>query len=320
VDGTGGKFDEIHCLLDKYPEPFDLKSFRRYAASQYFEDQLDVWLALNTYKLLGNDELKDRAEEIIRLYLQEGAEKQANISSHLKNRVLRDVREWTMEDPREVFQKVQDDIFQMLHDCLWSFYGQTLSSVSVELSKKEALWWKDPHITFAKFFTFPNPVFLPESRMHGALSFLLFAISVSINYYYDFPYIWWYLAYGYIARTLCGPRLDTQAWFVLFVCSPLFLQKGRLFKPKLTPGPPRRMAQFLGSTMTTAGVIFYHFGYRWLAYIMFSMMIAVGGLFAFCDICFGCMFFALLMKLGLIPEDICVLCRVTYVGVRVHGK
>ncbi len=54
------------------------------------------------------------------------------------------------------------------------------------------------------------------------------------------------LGTGFLARTLCGPRLDPQAYFVLFVMRPIFVDRLNLLSNTFHPGPPKRLAQFMG--------------------------------------------------------------------------
>lgn len=65
-------------------------------------------------------------------------------------------------------------------------------------------------MTARQFFTFPSPVNAAESRLHQGLVACLVALSCSLTYFYGIPWLWLYITYGFLMRSLCGPRLDPQ--------------------------------------------------------------------------------------------------------------
>lgn len=69
--------------------------------------------------------------------------------------------------------------------------------------------------TLARFFTFPAPVNAAESRLHACIASFLVVAASALSLVRGFHWIWVYMAYGYAARTLCGPRLDPQVRFLL---------------------------------------------------------------------------------------------------------
>ncbi|CAM9701263.1 unnamed protein product, partial [Hapterophycus canaliculatus] len=66
-------------------------------------------------------------------------------------------------------------------------------------------------LTVPEFFTFPSPVDAIESRLHAFLTVLLVVAAVALSISLRFPWLWLYLIYGFLMRSLCGPRLDPQA-------------------------------------------------------------------------------------------------------------
>jgi hypothetical protein len=111
------------------------------------------------------------------------------------------------------------------------------------------------------------------------------------------------LAYGFCARVLAGPRV-----------SPVALLVTRVVRPRVpvaerpVPGPPKRFAQAIGAALTVcASVLLVGFGAAvgwWLvgAVVIAATLESVFGL------CLGCRVFALLMRAGLIPDEVCAEC------------
>jgi hypothetical protein len=79
---------------------------------------------------------------------------------------------------------------------------------------------------------------------------------------------------------------------------------------KLTPGPPKRLAQAMGFTMSlTALVLHYRFGRRAAARRVLMVLLGAASLEAFAGICLACRMFPLLMRVGLVSEDACERCK-----------
>jgi hypothetical protein len=111
------------------------------------------------------------------------------------------------------------------------------------------------------------------------------------------------MAYGFLARTLTGPTLSPLGRLASRVVAP------RLGAPKYVPGPPKRFAQAMGASMTTAAAILaLGFGLHTAADVLLALMIIAAGLESIFAICLGCQVFGLLMRIGLIPDDVCVRC------------
>lgn len=112
------------------------------------------------------------------------------------------------------------------------------------------------------------------------------------------------LFYGFTARVLYGPKFEPFAYIV----SQILVPKWKIpFKP--TAGPPKRFAQLIGFLFVlTAGSLFFAnqtFYFR----LTLSILVFFASLEAFVGFCAGCFFFAILMKIGLIPEDVCEKCN-----------
>jgi len=149
------------------------------------------------------------------------------------------------------------------------------------------------------FLSFPNPVNEKAARVVAGVVVLLSVVTLATSWYWLLAVI----AYGFVARVLTGPTLSPLGRFAMNVAAP------RLGPPKPVPGPPKRFAQGMGATMTLAGAILaLGFGLHTIADGLLVAMILAAGLEAFFAVCLGCHIFALLMRAGLIPEDVCADC------------
>ncbi len=154
--------------------------------------------------------------------------------------------------------------------------------------------------TKAPFFSFPHPINASVARSVAAGVVIMAVLAITL----DFPWLIFVIAYGFIARVIAGPRL-----------SPLALLAGKVIVPKLrlpydpVPGPPKRFAAAIGIGFSvTALILEFGFGYTTAAYSVLGMLIFAAGLEAVFGFCLGCRVFAILMRIGVIPEDVCVEC------------
>ena len=118
---------------------------------------------------------------------------------------------------------------------------------------------------------------------------------------------WWWLliplAYGFWARVLTGPTLSPLGWMAQNVIAP------RLGARKPVPGPPKRFAQGLGTVFsTTALVLALVVGAHTAAAVVLGLLIVAAGLESLAGVCLGCQMFAGLMRLGVVPESVCLEC------------
>lgn len=111
------------------------------------------------------------------------------------------------------------------------------------------------------------------------------------------------LAYGFWARVLTGPKLSPVGRFATKVAAP------RLGEPKYVSGPPKRFAQGMGAAMTTVALVAWAvFGANTLAAVLLGALVFAAGLESIFAFCLGCQVFALLMRAGVIPEEVCADC------------
>jgi hypothetical protein len=113
------------------------------------------------------------------------------------------------------------------------------------------------------------------------------------------------LAYGFLARVLTGPTLSPLGQLVTRVITPALP-----IAPKYVAGPPKRFAQAIGATLSVAAVILeFGFGLTAAAYVLVAMVVVAATLESVFAFCLGCKAFAVLMRLGVVPEEICERCN-----------
>jgi hypothetical protein len=110
------------------------------------------------------------------------------------------------------------------------------------------------------------------------------------------------LAYGFWARVLTGPRLSPLGRLASRVIAP------RLGTPKPVPGPPKRFAQGIGAAITTAAVAAWVLGATGTVEALLALLVVAATLESALAFCAGCQIFALLMRAGVIPDEICAEC------------
>jgi hypothetical protein len=104
---------------------------------------------------------------------------------------------------------------------------------------------------------------------------------------------------------LTGPTLSPLGQLVTRVVTPLL---GVAAKP--VPGPPKRFAQGIGTVVSvTAAVLAFGFHLPVAAYAVLGVLAAAATLEAVFAVCLGCAIFALLMRVGVIPQAVCQQCN-----------
>jgi hypothetical protein len=113
------------------------------------------------------------------------------------------------------------------------------------------------------------------------------------------------LAYGFWARVLTGPRLSPLGQLVTRVVVPRLDVAARP-----VPGPPKRFAQGIGAACTTTALVAYFgLGLTGVADVILAMMVVFATLESVFALCVGCRIFAGLMRVGVIPPEVCEACN-----------
>ncbi len=147
---------------------------------------------------------------------------------------------------------------------------------------------------------FPNPVNEKAARVVASGVALLSIFALITGWYWLLPV----LAVGFWLRVATGPKLSPMGQLATKVIAPL------LGEPREVPGPPKRFAQTIGAVMTSLGtVLVFGFGIEAGGTVILVMMASFATLEAAAGICVGCHMFRLLMKVGVIPEEVCEACN-----------
>jgi hypothetical protein len=147
-------------------------------------------------------------------------------------------------------------------------------------------------------FSFPNPVNEKAARVvAGVVMVVALATLITSWYWLLIP-----LAFGFWARVLTGPTLSPLGQFATRVAAP------RLGAPKYVPGPPKRFAQGMGAAFSTSALVLWLAGDTTAAAVLLGMLAIAAALESILAVCLGCQIFALLMRAGLVPDEVCADC------------
>ena len=149
-------------------------------------------------------------------------------------------------------------------------------------------------------FTFPNPVNEVSARLvaGGVLAMCIVTIAFGLEW------ATLVIAYGFVARVLTGPTL-----------SPLGQVVTRLVTPRLgiperpVAGPPKRFAQGMGVVFSLSALVLTGLGYWTAAEVVLGLLASAAFLESVFGLCLGCKVFAVLMRVGVVPEDVCERCN-----------
>ncbi len=150
-----------------------------------------------------------------------------------------------------------------------------------------------------ELLSFPNPVNETSARLVAGSVAVLAVLTIALQQGWLIPV----LAYGFLARTLTGPKL-----------SPLGLLATRVVTPRLdvrhrfAPGPAKRFAQSIGAVFTVTSTALYFSGLHAAAFAVLGVLAAFSSLEAAFGLCVGCRAFYLGMRLGLVPPSVCEDC------------
>jgi len=112
------------------------------------------------------------------------------------------------------------------------------------------------------------------------------------------------LLFGFTSRVTYGPKFEP---FALITSRYLVPKLGISFIP--TAGPPKRFAQLIGFIFALTSIILFQLDLFPIYRIVLSILVFFASLESFVGWCAGCFFFGLLMKVGIIPKEICEKCN-----------
>ena len=150
-------------------------------------------------------------------------------------------------------------------------------------------------------FSFPNPVNEVSARGVAAGTALIGLACLVLRQ----PWLMVVLCVEFALRVAWGPRFEPLAALVTRVVTPALP-----FEERLTPGPPKRFAQAIGLVVTgLASILYFGFGLTLGAYGLIAVLVVFAVLESGFGLCMGCKLFALLMRMGAIPQSVCEECN-----------
>ena len=150
-------------------------------------------------------------------------------------------------------------------------------------------------------FSFPHPVNEVAARVVAAMVMLL-TLGILI---YGVEWLMFFLAYGFLARVLTGPKLSLMGLLATKVIVPRLIKRS-----KMVAGPPKRFAQTVGLIFSVIAIVLnYGFGLNAVAVIVLAVLGVFAALESIAGFCAGWFVFGYLMRFGFIPEDVCEKCN-----------
>jgi hypothetical protein len=152
----------------------------------------------------------------------------------------------------------------------------------------------------ATLFSFPNPVNGVSARLVAGGVVVMCVLTIALNLKWATAVI----AYGFVARVLTGPSLSPLGQVMTRVVTP------RLpFAARPVAGPPKRFAQGMGVAFSVAALILTILGFWGAAQIVLGLLTVAALLESALGLCLGCKAFAILMRFGVVPADVCERCN-----------
>lgn len=320
--------------------PFNLATFERFCRRNYAEESLDFWKQVQQLRKMastlddipasgGSDPFRMKVVWILATYVEQHSEFEINISSSQRQHTIDRVKHFLCEDQTclqrqdyksrgiVAFDEAQREIVKVMMTDLWPrFIEYACVRETIGLSREVALWWRNPNLSMQEFLSFPSPINILESRLNNTCTFLISLLTIFLIYKYDWPYLSLYLVYGFLARTMCGPRLDPQAFFVLFALRPFFEDFLHIGKSEFFPGTPFRFAQLCGFVFSISGMVLYYVGELTFSLLSFLALCLASGLASFTGFCAACAFFHVMCKLGLISTEVAESVNLKFVDAR----
>ncbi|CAM9784203.1 unnamed protein product [Pylaiella littoralis] len=303
--------------------PFDLASFYAYAENKIFTENLDFLREVDTLRLEPDPRgYKSRLLKIMAEFVDVNSDSEVNLSHKIRtetqNRVAAVLealdKDASMEPPdRGCLDDAHEAIVKLVKDDQYARYKDFIAvRRHLRVARLDALWWTQDGLTLKRFFSFPSPINSAESRLHACLASALIPVAVYLSWV-GVPWLWVFIAYGYLARILCGPRLDPQAFFVLFILRPLMVDKLAIFEDHFTSGHPKRFAQSIGFVLAAVCTVLAFLELRVVMGIVALCLFGASALAAVFDVCLGCIIFMIAVEADLVPASICDDCKIRYI-------
>ena len=147
---------------------------------------------------------------------------------------------------------------------------------------------------------FPRVVDDVTVRLIASVVLVLAMVAFALHQWWIYPV----LALDFVLRTVLGPR-----------ASPIARGVQRFVRPRVravkrpTAGPPKRFAAGIGAVLTSVAAVLWALGLADPVVVTIGLiMVIFPALESIVGLCVGCKLFGILMKLGVVPEEICLEC------------
>jgi hypothetical protein len=146
---------------------------------------------------------------------------------------------------------------------------------------------------------FPNIVDEVAVRLIAGVVLVLGVVALATQQ-------WWLylvLAADFVLRAGWGPSASPIAQLVRRWVRPRVSTA-----PRYTAGPPKRFAAVIGAVLTVAASVLWLAGATLPVVVIGVVMVVFPALESLAGVCVGCIVFGWLMRLGVIPESVCLEC------------
>ncbi|CAN0288345.1 unnamed protein product [Ectocarpus sp. 6 AP-2014] len=287
-------------------QPFNLASFMIFAERNLFSEAVMFLTEVNALRRETDLLLfKTKLRHIIREFVSEDAPRQVNLRDEIRQKteksaakVLNRLAKKPNEEPdRTSLDRAYSSVMKLVRD---DQYRKYMDFIVVQrklgLSRLETKWWANKKEAIREFFTFPSQVDAMEGRLHAFLTVVLTVSAISLSMLLGLPWLWLYLTYGFVARFLCGRRLDLQSLFVQSFLRPLVGEKVSSPKDKFLPGSSMRFAELGGLTLAASCTVAAFIGQLGIMLGVASVLVVFSGLRAFRDLCVYCVLYRVFVK------------------------
>lgn len=293
-------------LNDKLAAPLNFNSFKTFCIQHQCAEELFFYIDVQEWKKALPEERNDTfLTSIFSRFLQDDSPEQVNIPGPMFTK-LRNLRVSFPQLPDDAkvsfFSSAEREVFSLIRNSVFpDFIRYVVIQKQLSTADQIGLWWRHPGgLTLSQFFTFPQAINALESRLHACCCSMLTAVLILFSVL-NVPmqataFISACLCYGYLARSLCGPRLDPQAQLIILVLRPFIEESLGWAKSDFREDAvPRRLSQCVGLLCSTIGSICWGLGVQhgstdlnvaalsvWGMLLAFSILM---GWFDFCVVC-----------------------------------
>lgn len=226
----------LNCILfeakNKSAAPLNIETFLEFCNSEKSTENVEFVRAIYERKQSINDMMQE--------FIVPGSPKSVNLSASTV-RAIHDGQPnaWNLASA-EIVSLIKSDTFER-------FLSKIITMTKLSTSKNIALWCFKTQSKIEPFCSFPSSVNVAESRISNIVNgVVLVGIALLLDVYCNFPFVYIYIAYGYFVRCLCGPRLDPNAFFVLFILQPLVVDKFNWLENEFVNGKTKQFVQLIG--------------------------------------------------------------------------